>query len=85
VIVVALVAGSKPVPVIVTGVPPTSGPEPGETEVTVGGALYWNWSLREVAEVPLGVVTVTSTEPGLPAGDVAKQVVVDEQLGELPG
>ncbi len=28
------------------------------------------WSADDVADVPLGVVTVTSTVPALPAGDV---------------
>jgi hypothetical protein len=59
------------VPVIVTLVPPASGPALGLTPVTVGAATYVNWSLDEVAEVPPGVVTVTSTVPALSAGEVA--------------
>ena len=37
-----------------------------------------NWSAEEGAEVPPGVVTVTSTVPE-PAGEVAVQEVVEEQ------
>ena len=41
-----------------------------------------NWSLADVADVPAGVVTVTSTVPALPAGevavtDVAESAVID--------
>ena len=39
----------------------------GLTPVTVGAATYVNWSAGEMADVPLGVVTVTSTVP-VPAG-----------------
>ena len=38
-----------------------------------------NWSAGTTAEVPPGVVTVTSARPAEPAGEVATQVVVDEQ------
>jgi len=38
--------------------------------VNAGPVRYENWSAGEVADVPPGVVTVTSTVP-LPAGDVA--------------
>jgi len=38
-----------------------------------------------MAEVPPGVVTVRSTVPAEPDGEVATQVVVDEQLTEVPG
>jgi hypothetical protein len=34
---VTVAVWSKPVPVIVTGVPPANGPESGVTELTVGG------------------------------------------------
>ncbi len=36
-----------------------------------------NWSAAEVAEVPPGVVTVTSTAPAVPAGAVAVREVAD--------
>jgi hypothetical protein len=55
---------------MVTLVPPAAGPDDGLTEVTVGAALYVKWSAADVAEVPFGVVTVTSTVP-VPAGEVA--------------
>ena len=67
---VTAVAPLKLVPVIVTDVPPVAGPEVGDIDVTVGTATYVNWSAAEVADVPPGVVTVTSTVP-VPAGDVA--------------
>jgi hypothetical protein len=41
------------------------------------------WSAGVVSDVPPGVVTVTSTVPGLPAGAVTLQLVVEEQLTEL--
>jgi hypothetical protein len=63
-----LLAPVKPVPVIVTDVPPVVDPSLGEMPATVGGAyVYWNRSAELVADVPPGVVTVTSTVP-LPAG-----------------
>jgi hypothetical protein len=72
------VAPVKLVPVIVTVVPPAGGPLVGLIPVTVGAtaAVYVNWSAAEVAEVPAGVVTVTSTTP-VPAGLVA---VIDVSL-----
>src|SRR2546421_732276 len=65
------VAPVKPVPVIVTLVPPADGPFDGLTAVTVGAGLYMNWSAA-VAELvpPAGVVIVMSTVPGAPAGTV---------------
>ena len=56
----------NPVPVIVTVAPLVAGPLVGEIPVMVGA--YVNWSAAEVALVPPGVVTVTSTVP-VPAGD----------------
>jgi hypothetical protein len=50
----------------------------GEMLVTAsldGGALYRNWSAADVALVPAGVVTVTSTIPTACAGDVAVMLV----------
>ena len=55
------VAPLKPVPVIVTLVPPAAGPEDGLTLVTEGMNLNVVEGL--VALVPAGVVTVTFTEP----------------------
>jgi hypothetical protein len=62
----------KPVPVMVTAVPPAAGPVTGFTLLTVGatGAAYVNWSAELVALAPPGPVTVTSTVPD-PAGEVA--------------
>ena len=62
------VAPVKLVPVTVTEVPPAAGPvgrvDRGDRRRTVVGVTgHW----RLVAEVPLGVVTVTSTAP-VPAG-----------------
>jgi hypothetical protein len=64
------VAPAKPVPVIVTDVPPTADPLFGLTDVTVGGGVKMNWSSGLVALVPPAVVTVMSTVPD-PAGLVA--------------
>jgi hypothetical protein len=61
----------NPVPVIVTTVPPPDVPVAGDTSVTVGAATYVNWSAGTVALVPPIVVTLTSTTPGEPAGEVA--------------
>jgi len=57
------VAPENPVPVIVTDV--NAGPAFGVTAVTTGGggATNVNWSAGDVALVPPGVVTVTSTAP----------------------
>jgi hypothetical protein len=68
---VTAAASLKPVPEIVTEVPPAVGPEVGAIELTVGAATKVNWSLAPVGEVPLGVVTVTSTVPAGLAGEVA--------------
>ena len=69
------VAPVKPVPVMVTEVPPAPGPELGVTPVTVGA--YANVSAGPTGEVPLGVVTRTSTVPE-PAGEVA--VICEAEL-----
>src|SRR6202035_1610755 len=66
----------KPVPVRVTVLPPTVGPVPGATLVTVGTGAYAYVSFEDIrlvcVEVPSvdWVVTVMSTCP-LPAGGVA--------------
>ena len=54
----------KPVPVMVTEVPPAVDPDVGASPVTVGcgGVVNVNWSAGVFsAEVPPGVVTVMST------------------------
>jgi hypothetical protein len=60
---------AKFVPMIVTDVPPVVAPVFGEIALTVGGATYVNPLLR-LPLCPLSV-TVTATEPALPAGVVA--------------
>jgi hypothetical protein len=74
------VAPVKPVPVMVTELPPEVGPELGLTPVTVGsgGGLKVNWSAGAFAtEVPPGAVTVTSTVAAASAGEVM-EMEVDE-------
>jgi hypothetical protein len=66
------VAPVKPVPLMVTLVPPPTGPELGLTPLTTGGATKVYWSADEVVEVPLGVVTVIFTVPADSAGAQAK-------------
>jgi len=58
-----LVALVKPVPVMVTDVPPESGPDAGLIDVTVGAATNVNRSLAFVALVPPADDTFTSTVP----------------------
>lgn len=65
------VALARLVPVIVTTVPPSVGPDAGLTPVTVGGAAYVKWSAALAALVPPAVVTVMSTVPAEPGGLVA--------------
>ena len=64
------VAPVKPVPVIETDVPPAAGPDVGAIDDTAGAGVKVNWSAADVADVPPGVVTVTSSVP-VPAGEVA--------------
>jgi hypothetical protein len=64
------VAPVKPVPVIVTDVPPAAGPEVGVIEEIDGPPVYVNRSALPVALTPPSVETTTSTVPD-PAGDVA--------------
>ena len=64
------VAPVKLLPVMVTRVPPAAGPLVGLIVLTIGAVppvVYVNWSDVLVADVPLPVVTRTSTVP-LPAG-----------------
>jgi len=65
---------AKLVPVIVTAVPPATGPPLGDTLLTVGATIYVN----ALAKLPLcaaGLTTVTDTAPALPTGVVAVIVV----------
>jgi hypothetical protein len=57
----------------------------GAVEVVIGAvvvvlALYRKVSAEEVADVPLGPVTVISTVPGAPMGDWADMVPSDKTL-----
>ena len=79
------VAPVKLVPVIVTVVPPTVGPELGAIEVTDGGLTKVNWSAVLVADVPPTVVTVTSTVPAASAGEVAVIWVAETTVKEAAG
>src|SRR5690348_13635324 len=72
-------AAVKPVPVMVTTVPPAAGPDAGDTPVTVGPELQDYLARAEVALVPPAVVTVTSTWP-VPAGLVALSTVEDTNV-----
>ena len=65
------VAPVKPVPPIVTAVPPAKGPAELLTPVTVGAGMAVKRSAEEVVETPPGPVTVTSTMPADSAGLVA--------------
>ena len=67
----------NPVPVIVTAVPPLAGPLVGAMPLTVGAATYVNWSAGVIALVPPGVMTLTSTVPAVPAGEVAVILVAE--------
>src|SRR5262249_17755362 len=62
---------TNPVPVIVTTVPPFSGPPPVLRAVTVGGGENVNWFPAPAAEAPRGVLTETATVPMPSAGEVA--------------
>ena len=67
---VTAVAPVKPLPVMATDVPPRVEPYIGKIPVTAGAVAYVYLSTEEVADVPPGVVTVTSTVPAGLAGDV---------------
>ena len=70
-------------PRIVTFVPPFFGPNPGPTPDRLGAGTKLNLSALEVLEAPAAVVSSTSTSPDAVAGEVATQLVVDEQLTAL--
>lgn len=61
----------KPVPVIVTGVPPKVEPDDGETAVTVGGVTAYVYIPEPVPDSVLGFVTIISLAPTTPAGVTA--------------
>jgi hypothetical protein len=61
------------VPVSVIAVPPDVGPEPGDTDASVGAATYVKPFAR--VALPLGVLTATSFAPAVPAGVTAVTVV----------
>ena len=78
------VAPVKLVPLTVTVLPPAAGPLFGLTPVTVGAGLKVNESAGELAaEVPLGVVTVTSTVP-VPAGEVTVRLAAVTLVRPVP-
>jgi hypothetical protein len=70
------VALVNPEPLIETSVPPPVPPELRLSPVTLGAVPVENvnWSEDETAEVPVGVVTVTST---VPAGSVGATAVIE--------
>jgi hypothetical protein len=69
-------------PVMVTVVPPATGPLGGEIAVMLGGATNVNESLFDTALTPPGVVTLTSTGP-LPSG--GEMAVIIESLTTVTG
>jgi hypothetical protein len=72
------VAPLKPVPFMVTVVPPAVGPDVCESDETTGSVrIEVNWSAVTTALVPPGVVTVTSCAPAVSAGATAV-IRVDE-------
>jgi hypothetical protein len=81
------VARVKPVPMTVTGVPPDAGPTAGLIDESVGATTYVNWSAGDGAELPPGLVTVTSTVPvpvGLSAVIVVPLTMLKLVAGMLP-
>ena len=62
-------AAPKPLPAIVTAVPPATGPDDGDTDDTIGGATYVNPSASVVD--PPGPLTTTSTGPATCGGVIA--------------
>ena len=72
------VAPVKPVPAIVTAVPPVVGPAVGEMESMAGAGPageYVNLSAADTALVPVVVCTVMSTTPAAAAGAVTVRLV----------
>ncbi|CAB4889575.1 unannotated protein [freshwater metagenome] len=69
---------TNPVPVIVTTVPPATGPLVGLNSVTVGAATYVNDTA--LVDVPFVVVAVTCAAPAVPAGAVAVMEVAETKV-----
>src|SRR5581483_4488647 len=67
---------AKPVPVIVSAVPPVVEPVAGDTWVIVGAGATWVNAVVAVALWPSRLVTVTFTAPAAWAGVVAVIVVL---------
>ena len=80
---VTAVAPVNPVPVIVTREPPAVDPLVGKMAVTVG-AVYMNRSAAEIALVPPGAVTLTSTVPAAWAGDLTMILVGETTVRFVP-
>src|SRR5204862_635183 len=79
---------AKPVPRIVTGVPPSVEPEAGKIEVTAGGvpAMY-SKAFESVPVCPSTFATSTLTRPAECAGDVAGKTPAftnDTSIAGLP-
>ena len=72
------VAPVRFVPVIVTDVPPATGPLVGLNNDTVGAATYVNETA--FVDVPPGVVTVTADTPAAPTGVTAVTEVEETKL-----
>src|SRR5258707_897269 len=70
----------KPVPVIVTAVPPASAPDGGVTPVIVGAGAMYVKALATVALCPSGLVTVTGAGPATCAEVVAAIVVLSTMV-----
>ena len=68
---ITIVAPVNPLPIIITLVSPASGPLVGTMPDMVGPDEYVNWSAAEMSLVPPGAVTLMSTVPADPAGEVA--------------
>jgi hypothetical protein len=65
-------------PVIVTLVPPPTGPAFGFTLVMKGvPSVYVNWLFTVLADVPSGVVTRTDTVPGAACPGLIAEIVVE--------
>ena len=75
------VAPVNPLPVMVTGVPPVTGPLVGAREVMAGRAMNVN---VPGPEVPLGLCTTTSVAPGACAGVTTVMVVSFTTAKPLP-
>ena len=80
------VAPLKPVPVMVTPVPPSLDPDVGLTEITAGpgpGVTKVNSSALVVALTAMGVMTVTSLVPAPAGGDTAEMAVSELTVNDV--